>query len=83
VDTAVVTGAGRGLGRALAERLARHGLAVLVTDVDADGRRLSRTIPAYRALIMRSLQLFPRAGFRILPAFRWFGERRQHRWREP
>jgi len=31
---AVVTGAGRGLGRRIAERLARRGLEVLVTDVD-------------------------------------------------
>jgi short-subunit dehydrogenase len=32
---AVVTGAGRGLGRLIAERLARKGHAVLCTDVDA------------------------------------------------
>lgn len=36
MDVAVVTGAGRGLGRAFAERLARRGLAVLATDVDAE-----------------------------------------------
>ena len=34
VEVAVVTGAGRGLGRAFAERLASRGLAVLATDVD-------------------------------------------------
>lgn len=34
VETAVVTGGGRGLGRAIAERLAGRGLAVLVTDID-------------------------------------------------
>jgi len=33
--TAVVTGAGRGLGRLIAERLARKGHAVLCTDIDA------------------------------------------------
>ena len=36
MPTAVVTGAGRGLGRAIAAELARRGLAVHVTDVDAD-----------------------------------------------
>jgi NAD(P)-dependent dehydrogenase (short-subunit alcohol dehydrogenase family) len=33
-DIAVVTGAGRGLGRCIAERLARRGFAVLATDID-------------------------------------------------
>ena len=33
---AVVTGAGRGLGRAIATRLARRGHQVLVTDIDGD-----------------------------------------------
>ncbi len=36
MDVAVVTGAGRGLGAAVAERLARRGYAVLATDVDGD-----------------------------------------------
>jgi len=34
VEVAVVTGAGRGLGQAFAERLAARGLAVLATDID-------------------------------------------------
>ncbi len=33
---AVVTGAGRGFGRAIAERLAGRGYAVLATDIDGD-----------------------------------------------
>jgi NAD(P)-dependent dehydrogenase (short-subunit alcohol dehydrogenase family) len=33
-DVAVVTGAGRGLGRKIAERLARRGMHVVVTDID-------------------------------------------------
>jgi NAD(P)-dependent dehydrogenase (short-subunit alcohol dehydrogenase family) len=36
MPTAVVTGAGRGLGRAIAGRLAQRGLTVHVTDVDPD-----------------------------------------------
>jgi NAD(P)-dependent dehydrogenase (short-subunit alcohol dehydrogenase family) len=35
-DTAVVTGAARGIGRALATRLAREGWRVVVADLDAD-----------------------------------------------
>ena len=34
MNTAVVTGAGRGLGRLIAQRLAGRGYAVLVTDID-------------------------------------------------
>jgi NAD(P)-dependent dehydrogenase (short-subunit alcohol dehydrogenase family) len=36
MDTAVVTGAGRGIGRETARLLARRGYAVLVTDVNED-----------------------------------------------
>ena len=39
MDTAVVTGAGRGIGREIAARLAGRGYAVLATDVDADAAR--------------------------------------------
>jgi NAD(P)-dependent dehydrogenase (short-subunit alcohol dehydrogenase family) len=38
-DVAVVTGAGRGLGQKIAERLARRGHHVVVTDIDAAAAR--------------------------------------------
>ena len=34
--TAIITGAGRGIGRAIAETFAREGCRVLVTDIDGD-----------------------------------------------
>jgi 3-oxoacyl-[acyl-carrier protein] reductase len=42
---AVVTGAGQGIGRAIAERLGRDGMAVLVTDlVEASAREVAEAI---------------------------------------
>ena len=39
MDCAVVTGAGRGIGRGIAELLVGRGYAVVVTDVDGDAAR--------------------------------------------
>jgi NAD(P)-dependent dehydrogenase (short-subunit alcohol dehydrogenase family) len=39
MDTAVVTGAGRGIGREIARLLAARGMAVLVTDANEEGAR--------------------------------------------
>jgi NAD(P)-dependent dehydrogenase (short-subunit alcohol dehydrogenase family) len=39
MDSCVVTGGARGIGRAIAERMVQRGYAVVVTDVDAEGAR--------------------------------------------
>jgi NAD(P)-dependent dehydrogenase (short-subunit alcohol dehydrogenase family) len=39
METAVVTGAGRGLGRAICARLAGRGLALVIADIDGDAAR--------------------------------------------
>lgn len=47
-NVAVVTGSGRGLGAAIASKLAREGYKVLVTDVDPD--RANNTVAAIKAV---------------------------------
>ena len=48
---AVVTGAGRGIGRAVAELLVKDGYAVVVTDVDGEvARRTAAEIGAVEGL---------------------------------
>lgn len=43
-QVAVVTGAGRGLGRKIAERLARRGIHVVCTDVDEGAARVTAAV---------------------------------------
>src|SRR5688500_1068467 len=51
--TAVVTGAGRGIGREVAIRLAGRGYDVLVTDVDEEGAQSTAAAIGDRAWAMR------------------------------
>jgi len=39
MDSCVVTGGARGIGRAIAERMVERGYAVVLTDIDAEGAR--------------------------------------------
>ena len=50
-SSAVVTGAARGIGRAVAERLVERGHQVVVTDVDAAVRRTAAEIGAVAGLV--------------------------------
>jgi NAD(P)-dependent dehydrogenase (short-subunit alcohol dehydrogenase family) len=50
VEAAVVTGAGQGLGRAIAHRLAERGSAVLIADVNGEAaRRTASELPSAEA----------------------------------
>lgn len=44
---AVITGAGSGIGRALAQELARQGARLAISDIDVDG--LAETAPLLSA----------------------------------
>ena len=51
MDSCVVTGGARGIGRAIAERMVQRGYAVVVTDLDGDGaRRTAEEIGAVAGL---------------------------------
>jgi len=42
-----------------------------------DGRRLVRTLPAWRATIVRAGAVSPTMGLRVLRVLRWWGDRRR------
>jgi NAD(P)-dependent dehydrogenase (short-subunit alcohol dehydrogenase family) len=60
-QTTVITGAGSGIGRALAQRLARHGCPVAICDADADA--LDQTASTIDGPVMaRKLDVRDRQG---------------------
>jgi len=63
---AVVTGAARGIGAAIAKTLARDGATVVCVDVPGAGEALSRTANAVRGTALQLDVTAPDAGARIL-----------------
>ena len=61
---AIVTGAGRGIGRATAEILAHHGASVVVNDLDADAARETASGLATAGTSQRFKRGFSRARCR-------------------
>jgi len=65
-QVAVVTGAARGIGAAIAKTLARDGATVVCVDVPAAGEGLARTANAVRGTALQLDVTAPDAGERIL-----------------
>lgn len=65
-QVAVVTGAARGIGAAIAKTLARDGATVVCVDVPAAGEALSRTANAVRGTALQLDVTAPDAGAKIL-----------------
>lgn len=75
MPVAVITGAGSGLGRAIALELAERGFLVHVTDLEPRGRRSNGCgdrhpvliLPRWRGPLLRLFDIFPGLGLRLLP----------------
>ena len=82
MSTAIVTGAGRGIGRGIALRLARDGHAVAVNDVNkatAEAVAAEITDGGGRAIAVPARRHRPRRGLRHGRAGRGrAGQRRRH-----
>lgn len=64
MDSCVVTGAARGIGRGIAERMVERGFAVVVTDVDGEGAR--RTAEEIGAAVGLEQDVRDAAGHRFV-----------------
>jgi NAD(P)-dependent dehydrogenase (short-subunit alcohol dehydrogenase family) len=64
MDSCVVTGAARGIGRGIAERMVTRGYAVVVTDVDGEGAR--RTASEIGAAVGLEQDVREAAGHRFV-----------------
>jgi NAD(P)-dependent dehydrogenase (short-subunit alcohol dehydrogenase family) len=64
MDSCVVTGGARGIGRGIAERMVARGYAVVVTDVDAEGAR--RTAEEIGAAVGLEQDVRDAAGHRLV-----------------
>jgi NAD(P)-dependent dehydrogenase (short-subunit alcohol dehydrogenase family) len=64
MDSCVVTGAARGIGRGIAERMVARGYAVVVTDVDGEGAR--RTASEIGAAVGLEQDVRDAAGHRFV-----------------
>src|SRR5690242_778284 len=64
MESCVVTGAARGIGRGIAERMVARGYAVVVTDVDGDGAR--RTAEEIGAAVGLEQDVRDAAGHRFV-----------------
>src|SRR5690242_8962654 len=64
MESCVVTGAARGIGRGIAERMVARGYAVVVTDVDGEGAR--RTAEEIGAAVGLEQDVRDAAGHRFV-----------------
>jgi NAD(P)-dependent dehydrogenase (short-subunit alcohol dehydrogenase family) len=57
--TAIVTGSSRGIGRAIAIRLAEDGFAVVINDISANQPGIDSTVKEITSSVGRPLALWP------------------------
>src|SRR5690348_11283591 len=71
--TVVITGAGRGIGRALAERLGRDGGHIALLDVNAEDLRVVRTFLEAAGIVARDYTVDVSLESAVSGAWEWIG----------